>query len=135
MRQGAALRKRVNQRRWPDRFLAKLEQNMMIGFYSIRKLLEAKKLTIDVVKRSIPATAFPWRGEPVNHLNWHNIDQLYDFERLTIKSDLFSGFPTQLDTVTYSRLPLEKPAVFQGYQSFRIEPGTRPSNTLSLGIL
>lgn len=84
LRQATFLRKRANQRRWPERSLAKLEQNIMLGFYSIRKLLEAKKLTTDIVEKSLSLFAHPWVGDPVNIMNWHKIDKLYDLERNVI---------------------------------------------------
>ena len=80
LRHAAALRKRTQQHRWPDRSLARLEQTVMLGFYSIRKLLEAKKLTVDVSEKQLPVISFPSLGKPVTLLNWHHLDRLYDFD-------------------------------------------------------
>ena len=81
LRQAAALKKKTKQQRWTDRSYAQLEKTVMLGFYSIRKLLEAKKLTIDVIKTKLSVISFPSLGEAVTLLNWHHFDRLYDFNR------------------------------------------------------
>lgn len=52
----------------------------MLGFYSIRKLTEAKKLTDFVVSTNVPVLAYPPKGEPITLLNWHHIDSLYHLD-------------------------------------------------------
>jgi len=59
----------------PD--LVDIERQIMMGFYSVRKLLEAKKLSDQVALISISAKSFP-NLKNVNLLNWHHIDTLYD---------------------------------------------------------
>jgi hypothetical protein len=75
------LRKRSQQRRWSDKSLARLEQTIMLGFYSIRKLAEARKLSQRTIERQVSLTAYPWRGKLVTRYNWHRLSELYDFER------------------------------------------------------
>ena len=50
----------------------------MVGFYSIRKLIEARKLSDDLIARQIRVTQFP-SIEParVTLLNWHKLDKHY----------------------------------------------------------
>jgi hypothetical protein len=81
LKQAADLRRRQSQRRWPDRSFARLEQGVMLGFYSVRKLIEAKKLTEAVVTTSIQVSAYPPKGKPVTLLNWHKIDRLYKLDK------------------------------------------------------
>lgn len=50
----------------------------MLAFYSIRKLVEAKKLSSTVAERRSSVVTYRWLGKPVTHLNWHRIDDLYD---------------------------------------------------------
>ncbi|MDV2502979.1 MAG: hypothetical protein RX318_03390 [bacterium] len=83
IRQAKALKKRISQRRWTERSLANLEKTIMLGFYSIRKLIEAKQLTQEIVRSQIPLIAYPWKGKQVTLINWHKVDELYDFERET----------------------------------------------------
>ena len=59
LRHTAALRKRTQQRLGRDRSLAQLEQTVMIGFYSIRNLLEVKKLSLDVSKKAASCCFLP----------------------------------------------------------------------------
>jgi len=79
LRQAVTLKKKIEQQRWSDRSYAQLEKTVMLGFYAIRKLIEAKKLTIDVIQSHLPLISFPSLGKTVTLLNWHKFDRLYDF--------------------------------------------------------
>ena len=72
------LRERKSQTRWGDASQARTEQDVMLAFYSIRKLIEADKLTTAVRNSVVEIRSFPWRGKRVNQLNWHRLDELYD---------------------------------------------------------
>jgi len=78
LRQSLMLRKKQQQRRWTERSFALLEQVVMLGFYSIRKLAEAHKISDEIVRLSVPLMAFPWKGKPVTSMNWHRLTELYD---------------------------------------------------------
>ncbi|HEX9938589.1 MAG TPA: hypothetical protein VGB15_15735, partial [Longimicrobium sp.] len=68
LKQAEALRKRTTQRRWPEISFARLEQAVMLGFYSIRKLVEARKLSDHVASSAIPVTTYPPTGKPITYL-------------------------------------------------------------------
>jgi hypothetical protein len=89
-KQAAGLRRREKQRRWTERSLARVEQTIMLGFYSVRKLVEAKKLSDSTVNRQLPLTTYPHRGRLVTFINNHKIGELYDFD---------AGKPTSRDVV------------------------------------
>lgn len=59
--------------------MARLEQQLMLGFYAIRKLGESAKLSDATLKRQVTLTAYPSVGRPVTRMNWDKIDELYDF--------------------------------------------------------
>ncbi len=52
----------------------------MLGFYSIRKLIEASKLSNSTFEQELTLTTYPWSGKTVTRMNCHKLDQLYDFE-------------------------------------------------------
>lgn len=79
-KKAADLRNRKTQQRWPESSLAKLEQLLMLGFYGVRKLHEAAKLSSATMAKQIPLIAYPWVGKNVTKLNWHNLDKLCDFD-------------------------------------------------------
>ena len=81
LRRAKMLRVRTRQKRWPEASSAKVEQTLMMGFYTIRKLIEAKKLTDALVAKQIPVWEFPATGKPVHLYNWHHIDRLYALEK------------------------------------------------------
>jgi len=53
----------------------------MIAFYSIRKLIEAKKVASKTEKLQIALTRYPWKGKLVTLHNWHRLDELYEFDQ------------------------------------------------------
>jgi hypothetical protein len=77
------LRNRAKQRRWSERSIAKLEKELFIGFYSVRKLLEAKKLSEKEVNRLVPADSYSYTGgQLVTLLNWNSkLAEAFDFEK------------------------------------------------------
>jgi hypothetical protein len=78
LRVAARLRRRLTQRRWADASLSAVEMDLMVGFYAIRKLAEAKKISDEIVKLSVALRAYPAFGKPVHRGNAHKIDELYD---------------------------------------------------------
>lgn len=63
------LERRRKQRRFSARSFAKFEKEIFFAFYAIRKLLEAKKLTQRVGKRSISVESYSSTGKGVTWLN------------------------------------------------------------------
>ncbi|MBC6430035.1 hypothetical protein FM036_03940 [Nostoc sp. HG1] len=80
LKQAKVLRSRMTQKRWTENSFARLEQTVMLGFYSIRKLIEAKKLSDSVVNKCIDVNAYTWKGQPVTKMNWGDIDKLYNLD-------------------------------------------------------
>ena len=76
-------RRRCN---WSETQLGRLEQGVMLGFYSIRKLADAGKLSAATMTQELSLAAYKWLGKPVTKLNWHHIDRLYDLENAATES-------------------------------------------------
>ncbi len=74
-------KRKKNQRWWTESQYGTFEKEIMIGFYIIRKLLEAKKLTNAIVSKKIIGTKFPNNGTNVTLGNNHRFFELYDFEK------------------------------------------------------
>ena len=74
------LKRRQTQRKWVERSHAGLEKDVMIGFYSIRKLIEAHKISDELRDRPVPLRGYPWSGRDVTYMNWDMIDRNYDLE-------------------------------------------------------
>ncbi len=89
LKQAQVLTRRRHQRRWPESSFAHVEQSVMLGFYSIRKLLEAGKLSDDVANQSVRIAAHSWKGKAVTRLNRSQYWELYDLEHArTVTRDL-----------------------------------------------
>ncbi len=80
IRHAHRIRRHQGLKRWTERSGARLEKDVMIGFYSIRKLVEAHKVSDDIRDRRLCLESYPWKGSPVAFLSWHKIDQKYDLE-------------------------------------------------------
>lgn len=83
LKQAIELRRRKTQTRWPESSFAKLEQLLMLGFYSVRKLHESNKLSTLTMKQTISLVEYPATGKTITMLNWHNLDELYDLDSTT----------------------------------------------------
>jgi hypothetical protein len=77
LRVAARLRRRVTQRRWPDASFSAVEMDLMVGFYAIRKLAEAKKISDEIVEQRVLLGAYPATGKPVHRHNTHKLEELY----------------------------------------------------------
>jgi hypothetical protein len=56
------------------------ERKLFISAYSIRKLIEARKLSTDIEKLRLGCDLFPWTGKPLDFMNNHHIDKAFDLE-------------------------------------------------------
>ena len=78
------LEKRRRQKHFSERSLGSHEKEIFFAFYTIRKLLEAKKLTEKVVHLNVPVDSYPSKGKGVTLLNFRfEIEKHFDFERKT----------------------------------------------------
>ena len=83
------LRRRRTQRRWSDSSFARIERNVMLGFYAIRKLIDAHKLSTHLVEQLISFSCFPSKGTRVTLFNSSCVDKHYDFgKKAELKKDL-----------------------------------------------
>jgi len=76
-KRAAYLEEKLKQRRWDERSYTRLEQEIMLGFYSIRKLADAKKIPDKLVNKQITLMYFKSRGDFIHHGNWANVDRHY----------------------------------------------------------
>ncbi|MDP8980914.1 MAG: hypothetical protein M3O35_10015 [Acidobacteriota bacterium] len=76
----ASLRARMAQQRWSDASFARCEQSIMLGFYAIRKLIEARRLSRSTRIAPVPMRSYPARGIPATLANKDRVEQLYDLE-------------------------------------------------------
>ena len=83
LRHAKDLRRRKKQRRWPEASLARVEQDVMVAFYSIRKLIEAEKVATETKARPVVLQRHKWRGKQVTRMNWHKLNELYELEEST----------------------------------------------------
>jgi hypothetical protein len=80
LRQAEILRVIRRKRRLGERSLAKVERSLLLGFYSIRKLTEADKLSYATIDQKLAITSYSWLGKNITKMNLHRIDELYDLE-------------------------------------------------------
>jgi len=76
---GARILKRKGQTRWIARSFVALEKDVFVGFYAIRKLVEAKKLSVTIETMQIDVTTYSSTEKGVTRLNSHRLDEHYDF--------------------------------------------------------
>jgi hypothetical protein len=78
LKAAASLERRLTQQRWYDGTFADVEKRVMLGFYAIRKLVEAHKIDDETAGQSVAVTAFPSTGKLVTRISRHHWWDLYD---------------------------------------------------------
>ncbi|PKG80617.1 hypothetical protein CXF85_21050 [Colwellia sp. 75C3] len=65
-----------------ERHFVQIEQDIFLGFYTIRKLLDASKITDKLKNKKIVLKSHPNKDKYVTLLNNHKLDEKYDFSVL-----------------------------------------------------
>jgi hypothetical protein len=64
-----------------DKSLARIEREIFVGFYAIRKLIPTFKLSNSTKQIKIDLQSFPIiKGETVDYFNKHNFDELFEID-------------------------------------------------------
>lgn len=80
------IKKRISfSKEWNDKKYAEFEKEIMFGFYIIRKLLEANKLTSDFNSLKLECKVYSSNGKQMTLLNNHRFDENYDLDKPTIE--------------------------------------------------
>ncbi|WP_434627175.1 hypothetical protein [Chromobacterium sp. CV08] len=74
---------RLIQTRWGEKNLYTVEKEIFIGFYSIRKLIESKKVSDSISRKKYSVHEFPYRGNPISFAT-HFKDSEYDLRKSKI---------------------------------------------------
>ncbi|MEC9491695.1 hypothetical protein [Flexistipes sp.] len=80
------LKEKKQQKQWRASSYAKVEQEIIISFYSIRKLMDSNKLSENIIKYDIPVVEYSARDKQAFFLNIHKIDELYELDKPKEKS-------------------------------------------------
>lgn len=72
------LRPAKKPKRLSERAVVSFEKELMVSFFMVRALLERGKLSSKVRSHELPVVRYPWKGEQVTRINFHDIDELYD---------------------------------------------------------
>jgi hypothetical protein len=73
-----SLKKAIRRKEPSERLLADVEKWIFVGFYIVRKLVEARKISLKTEKRILVGRKYPAKRKNVTLLNWDIIDELYD---------------------------------------------------------
>jgi hypothetical protein len=72
---------------WDDEYVVfEIERDVMLSAYAIRKLLEAHKVADSLARSTLRVEALPLIGRVPDYMNWHRLDEFYDFTRATIQA-------------------------------------------------
>lgn len=77
-RRSKALLRRRSQKRWREDSRAAVERDVFVIAYSIRKLLDARKLSDEVESMTLPVLEYASRGKPIDFMNWDKIEDLFE---------------------------------------------------------
>lgn len=96
LKRAASLDSRKRQRRWSDASCARVEQDIFLSAYVIRKLLDAKKISDEVESLCLRALTHQPLSRPVDIMNWDKIDRLYDLSHCAKASVSLREFCNQI---------------------------------------
>jgi hypothetical protein len=71
--------------RTTERTFVRIEKEVLMGFYSVRKLLDTYKVS-DKCKQQKYDLMWHQNIKKVTYMNWHHIDELYDLNRSNSES-------------------------------------------------
>ncbi|ALP65196.1 hypothetical protein [Paraburkholderia caribensis] len=66
-----------------ERQLVRLERELFVGFYSIRKLLDTFKVSPATRRMKLVLNWSPSNGQVVDYMNAHRLDNLYELRKTT----------------------------------------------------
>lgn len=76
----ARLKRRQAQRRWTEATFASVERDLMVGMFTIRRLVEAEKTSSLFVSRRVAAKVLPLVGPVPNHIDRWSPWEHFDFQ-------------------------------------------------------
>ncbi len=68
-------------RRPSHRRLIDLEKDIFVGCYIVRKLIKAHLVSTATKDLDVPTVAYPARAKRTTLINWHKVDELFDFSK------------------------------------------------------
>ena len=74
------LKKRAIQRNWFERPIVLFERELILIFFSIRVLIEAKKISSKTWNKQYNCMAFPNKGKIVDDWTKYHFDELFDLD-------------------------------------------------------
>jgi hypothetical protein len=106
LKQAKFIEAKIAQKRYTIASWSRLEQSVLLGFYSIRKLIESKKLTDKVVGENLSVQFYESsKTDEINHMNWHQLDRHYALDKDTKRSFSLKYIANQL-IHSYVLLPI-----------------------------
>jgi hypothetical protein len=66
---------------WTETQYGTFEKEIMIGFYIIRKLVEAKKLTTKIISTPIEGLKYANNGKNITLMNFHRYDEFFKLDK------------------------------------------------------
>ncbi|GAS81161.1 hypothetical protein [Paenibacillus amylolyticus] len=99
---------------YDDDMLVEFEKDIMIVMYSVRKLVEAKKLSANTEQIQLQVKSFRNRKN-VTRLNWHRIQELYDLDLTSNESIKASYLYNQIIHSYIFLVSLNEEGIVEGF--------------------
>lgn len=74
------LKKRFNQKRWSFRSFVLFERELILTFFSIRRLIESGKVTDQIAHKKYKCKTYPNFGMVVDEISKYDLEENFDFE-------------------------------------------------------
>ena len=80
-RRAESIERRRTQRKWFETSFAALERDVFLAAYSVRKLLDAFKVSYEIESSTVNVSRHAALGRAVDYMNWDKLPELYDLSQ------------------------------------------------------
>jgi hypothetical protein len=74
----ASLERASTQRRWPDAAFARVERDILVAAFAVRKLMDSYKLSDEMERANVRCTVYPALAPLPDYTDRHEVDKYYD---------------------------------------------------------
>jgi hypothetical protein len=96
-----------------ERTLVRIEKEILLGFYSVRKLLDTYKVS-DSSKKLKYEIIWHKNIKPITYFNWHHVEELYDLKTRNSETRYIRFICDQF-IHSYIFLPVDKESKLAGF--------------------
>lgn len=65
---------------WSEKNFVRIEKDIFVSFYAIRKLIDCQKISDEISISLVSVISYKSLGKPTTRMNWYEFEELYDLK-------------------------------------------------------